>query len=228
MATILCLETSAALCTVAIVEDEGQAFEVQGKTQQSHAKELVPLMQQCLEQRSLSWKDLDALAISDGPGSFTGLRVGAATAKGVCFAHDIPLIAVDTILSIVKHAAKSISAEPRRSLHYGLIDARRKEVYLKGFDDLWNEIAPLQAFDLDTMPLSEYISTSKSVIVSGDSAHKLASLPPNFQVKEIYPRASLLAPLALSAWHRKEFVEVNTYSPSYLKPPNITAGKPLL
>lgn len=227
------METSSAVCSVALSGVADQIVSIKSHEHLSHAKELVPLIQACLKKADCSWDEISAVAVSGGPGSFTGLRVGASTAKGICFARGLPLIAVDTLLALAHAGAAACGIVdgdqmPADVYHIPMIDARRNEVYTKCFNSIWKEIHPLQALDLEKDHITKYVENAAQVIISTDNRSKLPPLNSKFRIVECTPEASSLCALAQAALKNKRFVDVSLYTPAYLKSPNITTSKKTL
>src|SRR5688572_23416278 len=131
MALILSLETSTGVCSVALNDDENLIVDREIHIPQSHASKLALLVEEVLNASGRSMKELSAVAIASGPGSYTGLRIGTSMAKGLCYALDVPLVAVGT-LDVMASQVRKINTE--RSLLCPMIDARRMEVYCMVFD----------------------------------------------------------------------------------------------
>ncbi len=138
MANILCLETSASLCSVGLYTPE-KTYYLENQKTLAHAEFLAPLIQQILDLANLNANNLSSIAISGGPGSYTGLRIGCSTAKGLCYALNIPLIAIDT-LQIIAEAAVQQNSD--YDYYWPMIDARRMEVYHTIFDKNLNPLQP--------------------------------------------------------------------------------------
>ena len=151
---ILCLETSAAKCSVALVSGDNNLVYKESAGEYSHVAQITLLIKDCLEEGQITFGELDAVAISGGPGSYTGLRVGTSTAKGICFAHDIPLIPLDTLL-VIGDKMITEAADLSNTLFISVVDARRDEVYMAGFDSclLYTSPSPRDA-TLSRMPSS--------------------------------------------------------------------------
>jgi len=223
---ILCLETSAAKCSVAVTYGIDKTLYLESIEDFSHVSQITRMIQQLLDDAGLAFNALDAVAISGGPGSYTGLRVGASTAKGICFGMDIPLIAVDTLTAIAQ-TIKTQSAESNNTLYVSVIDARRDEVYMAGYDHKMKQILPPQAHILTSESFKEHLENYDKISIGGDAAKKAGQIlsNPKFSFNEISPNASHLIPMAREAHSNAEYVEISAYKPYYLKPPNITVSK---
>src|SRR6476661_4332435 len=144
MALILLLETATSVCSVAVAED-GKLLAIHEESEKNiHATHLTLFIENVMQQAGRSLSDLDAIAVSMGPGSYTGLRIGVSTAKGLCYAMDKPLIGINTLESMA-----AVIANSSTSLYVPMIDARRMEVYTAVYDADLKEILPTQAMILD-------------------------------------------------------------------------------
>jgi tRNA threonylcarbamoyladenosine biosynthesis protein TsaB len=213
MNTILCLETSGLGCSVAISQNgDCKAFKYVLDEQYRHAEVLHTLTSDVLAELSIDLKKLDAIAVSQGPGSYTGLRVGVSAAKGFCYALEIPLIAVNT-LEIIAIEAKKMRSENANYL--AMIDARRDEVFMQEFD---SELSPLT--EPKPVILAEYTPPPGINIFCGDGAKKAEN---HFKNKvstflsDIRPLASTMCKPAFDLWEKKKFVDVAYFEPFYLK-----------
>lgn len=223
---ILCLETSAAKCSVALTDGINRTFYRESVGDYSHVSQITTLIEDILGEAGLDFQSVDAVAISDGPGSYTGLRVGASTAKGICFGADIPLISLSTLESI---AGKLISMYQtgNNNCYISVIDARRDEVYMAGFDEELNEIIAPQAYILTEESFRKEQLKYDKVIIGGNAATKSKEIlkNPDLDYHQIIPDAHLLIPGAKKAFIGNKFAELSSYKPFYLKPPNITVSK---
>ncbi|WHF50784.1 tRNA (adenosine(37)-N6)-threonylcarbamoyltransferase complex dimerization subunit type 1 TsaB [Chryseobacterium gotjawalense] len=217
---ILHLETSSKNCSVAISDGEELLClceEVSENYKQSES--LHTFVEWALEGAKLSLKDIDAVSLGKGPGSYTGLRIGASSAKGFCFGLNIPLIAVNSLETMI---------EPFLNSNYEviipLIDARRMEVYSAVFDGKSGKmIGGTEAKVLDENSYQEY--QDKKILFVGDGAKKLKELLssfggqlPNADFNEtVYPSAKYLVKKAVDKFNRKDFEDVAYFEPFYLK-----------
>lgn len=224
MALLLHIETATDICSICISQNE-EILALQEITQFSdHASRITLLLETCLQQAKISLKDLDAVAVSQGPGSYTALRIGISTAKGVCYALDKPLIAVDTLQAL---ALATFQLEQKDALYCPMIDARRMEVYGAIFDknnQLFQEAAALK-IEADTF--ESYFRNGQHLVFSGDGAEKCKPIL-NSEFAHFNPlvcSAKHLIPLALQAFHRQQFADLAYFEPFYLKPPNITTPR---
>jgi tRNA threonylcarbamoyladenosine biosynthesis protein TsaB len=215
MSLILSIETSTALCSVAL-HRSGVLIDTRESIEEgAHAKQLTLLIDALLESNRLSGKELDAISISLGPGSYTGLRIGLSTAKGLCFGLDKPLIALDT-LKILANGRKG------KAFDYliPMIDARRMEVYTAVFDTntLTNRLKT-QPMILDEQSLVEF--TCRPRLIFGNGAMKWKDAYPeiqgNFEAEMPYPEAKHMGDLAHEAFLNQAFENIVTLEPNYLK-----------
>ena len=218
MPVILNIETSASQCSVSISNDS--ITYLQSEMPMAHAEVLANLIQQCIEQSGVSLHELDAVAVSDGPGSYTGLRIGISTAKGLCLAIDKPLIAINT-LQIIAQAAKEQSSF---SYYWPMIDARRMEVYHCIFNAQLKEQFPMNNVILDQNDFFNQYNQYSSIALCGDGAQKASTLT-EIPVVEVLANAKSMAPLSNLAFQNKQFVDLVSYEPNYLKQASITVAK---
>ncbi|HET6227615.1 MAG TPA: tRNA (adenosine(37)-N6)-threonylcarbamoyltransferase complex dimerization subunit type 1 TsaB [Bacteroidia bacterium] len=224
MGLILNLETATTVCSVALAKD-GQliaAEEVNGDY--THAENLNVFIEQVLQKAKLSLTAVDAIAISKGPGSYTGLRIGVSTAKGLCYALDKPLIAINTL----EHSAYACAQlhGDKDALFCPMIDARRMEVYCALFDKKHNLIAPTAAVIIDEHSFEAELQKQK-VYFFGDGAEKckdvLSAHANAVFIEQFFPSAKNMVTLSENAFNNKQFVDVAYFEPLYLK--DFVAGK---
>lgn len=212
---ILYLETSSKNCSVAISDDEKLLCvceEVSENYKQSES--LHSFVEWALEGAEISLKDLDAICLGKGPGSYTGLRIGAASAKGFCYGLNIPLMAVNSLDSM---------KEPFLGQNYDLIiplvDARRMEVYTAVYDGVsGEELSPTEAKVLDENSFQEF--ADKKVLFVGDGAAKAKEILqlPNAEFNEdLYPSAKYFVKKSLEKIRKKDFEDIAYFEPFYLK-----------
>ena len=167
MARILNLETATTNCSVSISEDDKTILlRENNAVEYSHSEQLHVFIKEVLNDASLTFEDLDAVSVSKGPGSYTGLRIGVSAAKGLCFSLDIPLIAVATLQSM----ARQVKLE-KNELVIPVLDARRMEVYSAVYDDNYREIRETRAEIIDSTSFGDYVGYNK-VYVVGSGATK--------------------------------------------------------
>lgn len=222
MAFILNIETATSVCSVALSKDGVTISEEKNTIGQNHAKLLTVLVKKVFNETNLSISDLDAVAISQGPGSYTGLRIGTSVAKGICYAKDIPLIAVNTLQILANQAELSSTM-----LRCPMIDARRMEVYCQLFDAQLQPISEIEAKILNENSFQE-ILTEKNIAFFGDGAakfHEICSEPKAQFIANKVPLASQMALLSERAFLQQQFVDVAYFTPAYLKKFQVTTSK---
>lgn len=189
-----------------------------------HSSILGPFIEKCLQKAGIDRKAIDAVCISAGPGSYTGLRVGTSTAKGLCFALHIPLIAVDTLEAAALHAAEKHTAD----FIVPMIDARRMEVYGATFDGSGRRITENEALILEKTMFDHRLEGSNRIVLCGNGTLKAKSLFTHHHLicdVTIGHSALHLVKPACSAFLKNEFADLYQFIPAYLKPPNITKPK---
>ncbi len=215
---ILSIETSTKACSIALHQEQDLVATQTLLLDQSHAELLMPAVEHMLAILPSTKTSLTAVAISSGPGSYTGLRIGASVAKGLCFALDLPLIAVGTLEAMAHKVAAYHIAQ-----HWlcPMLDARRMEVYTLLMDARERILFPPTPHVVDGSSFQEHLATHP-ILFFGDGAGKCRSLLGNhrnaFFLEGILPSADCVGELAFTKWKNKNFVELDTFSPQYLKP----------
>ncbi|MGI9548004.1 MAG: tRNA (adenosine(37)-N6)-threonylcarbamoyltransferase complex dimerization subunit type 1 TsaB [Flavobacteriaceae bacterium] len=214
MAIILNLETATTNCSVSISR-KGQLLALieENSASYSHSEQLHKFIEQGLEKAGLTIDQLDAVAVSKGPGSYTGLRIGVSTAKGLCYALDIPLISVDTLRSM----ASSIDIQDGYILP--LLDARRMEVYAAVYDHQHKELKKTWAEIIQEESFREFMN-GKALYLIGSGAEKCKDVLKSPDIKfnaEIIPTARTLAALSYEKYKAGEFENTAYFEPFYLK-----------
>jgi tRNA threonylcarbamoyladenosine biosynthesis protein TsaB len=228
MAIILNIETSTSVCSATLSKD-GTVIALQESAQPNvHAEKLAVFIHVLMEQASLPYSALDAIAVGTGPGSYTGLRIGTSTAKGLCYALDKPLLAIPTLKAMALASAAIIK---RTDIYYcSMIDARRLEVYTGLYDFEGNEVIPVEAKILDESSFTDILNDNE-IAFAGDGMPKLKklSIPDNTRriwVDDVYASAKNMVLLSEEYFARKQFSNVAYYEPFYLK--DFVAGKKIL
>lgn len=221
---ILNIETATKNCSVALAKNgETILCKEISELGYSHAEKLHVFIEEICKESSIQLKDLQAIAVSKGPGSYTGLRIGVSAAKGFCFALDIPLISVDT-LSVLASQAVSIAKE--NDLIVPMIDARRMEVYSAIFNSKLEKVREIEAQILDE---NSFASIENTVYFVGDSSEKAKSVLTQsnfiFLDKIIYPSAKDMSAISFQKFLNKDFEDVAYFEPFYLKDFLITTSK---
>ena len=209
---ILMMETSTEWCSVAISSGEKIIARRITETGKQHASLLAPFVDEALKEAGLKASECDAVAVSEGPGSYTGLRVGVSTAKGLCFGAGIPLLAVGTLKVLaMQGAGKADFIVP-------MIDARRMEVYCAVFTGAGTQKSDTEARILDASSFSDLLETGK-VLFIGDGAAKFSQVcnHPNAIFEQCCPVADAMLLPALEEYKKKEFKDIAYFEPFYLK-----------
>jgi len=223
MAKILLLETATEICSVGFAQDGRTAAMARAEAPQDHARMITLLIEQVLAEGGCGFTALDAVAVSHGPGSYTSLRIGMATAKGIAFSLQIPLLTIDTLRALAM-AARQPQDDPL-TCYAPMIDARREEVYTAVYDNTGECLLPATALILSQDALAAY--RSAPLIVCGNGAAK--SMPywsDNVYLREPRQcRADWLAPLAEADFQQGNYADLVHSDPVYLKPPYVTQPK---
>ncbi|QJX47226.1 tRNA (adenosine(37)-N6)-threonylcarbamoyltransferase complex dimerization subunit type 1 TsaB [Hymenobacter taeanensis] len=226
---LLSLETSSPVCSVALhrVADGSLVGQSELRLEKSHSSHLSVLISQLLENSGHTLQDLAAVALSDGPGSYTGLRIGAAAGKGLCYALDIPLLAVSTLQSLA-HQVAAGTAWPEQFLYCPMLDARRMEVYGAVYTHTGEEVLAPTPLLLDADTLAEQMAHHRLLFFGSGAAKFQTLLPTTAQagfLAEVVPSAVAVGALGVEAYQRQGFRDVAYYEPFYLKEVYTTTPK---
>src|SRR5688572_17283074 len=227
MALILSLETSTTVCSVALAQDGRLIGQSELRLEKSHSSHITVLIQQLLENTGFTQQDLSAIAVSGGPGSYTGLRIGTSTAKGLCYALDIPLIAVSTLQAMAQETLK-FTPNAENYLFWPMIDARRMEVYTALYGSSLEEIEKDQALVLEETSFQEKLKTNKILFFGNGAAKWQTLLGANANalfLKNVIPSAEAVSELAWQKFQAGQFENVAYYEPFYVKEVHITMAK---
>ena len=213
MSLILNIETATKNCSVSLAKDGITILTKEiSEAGYSHAEKLHVFIEEILKETQSNVKDLKAVAVSKGPGSYTGLRIGVSSAKGICYALDIPLIAVDTLQIL----AKQLNVE--EGIIVPMIDARRMEVFSAVYDNNHNKISEVQA---EILTEKSYAEIHGNVYFIGDCQEKCKTVltKPNFHFvpESIFPSANEMSALSFEKFLNKDFEDVAYFEPFYLK-----------
>ncbi len=221
MSYILNIETATKNCSVALAKN-GEIILCKEIAEEgySHAERLHVFIDEVCKESGISFQDLSAIAVSQGPGSYTGLRIGVSAAKGLCYALNIPLIAVDTLQVL---ASKATIAE---GLIIPMLDARRMEVYSAIFDFKLEKQREVQA---EVITENSFESITETVYFVGDCSDKCKSVLTksnfNFLEEVKYPSANEMSALSFQKFQKEDFEDVAYFEPYYLKDFMITTSK---
>ena len=218
MACILHIDTSTDVCSVAVSEDSHVIFEQEDRTGTKHAEKLGTFVDEALSFTDNHAIPFDAVAVSGGPGSYTGLRIGVSMAKGICYARDLKFVSVPTLeLLCVPVLLRELVEE--EALLCPMIDARRMEVYAAVYDRALREVRPVGADVVDADTYKPWLD-ERPVYFFGGGAKKCMetiSHPNAHYIDGIEPLAKWMQPLAERRFFRGQFEDVAYYEPFYLK-----------
>lgn len=216
MSLILSIETSTGVCSVALHDDATLVATAELHREQSHAAKLAVFINQVLDMADVRMADIQAVAVSAGPGSYTGLRIGTSTAKGICYAAGIPLVAPGT-LEIM--AAEISGANAGAASLCPMLDARRMEVYCQVFNAAGESVMPPQAKIIDENSFEELLNAGP-VLFFGNGAEKCREVIRHVNarfIEGVYPKASVLGRVAFSRLKKGEIEDLARFEPFYLK-----------
>lgn len=223
---ILHIETSTSICSIALSKDDDMMAYNDMHEDMNHTAILAPAIERLLASENISPDGLTAIAVSSGPGSYTGLRVGGATSKAMAYALGKPLISIPTLEAL---ASAVFDRHPEAQFALPMIDARRDEVYTALFDRSMHMIWPVSSVILEASFFMHDLPKEGSIISCGDGSLKindLVDLAENLSVDiQIQCSARHLLSLARSKYERGDFEDSLHFVPFYLKPPNITKSK---
>jgi len=213
LSTILCIETASTNCSVAIGRDGFLiALKEDYDSSYSHAERLHIFIKEILSENNLELSDLDAIAVSKGPGSYTGLRIGVSAAKGLCFSLELPLISVATLTSLAFQVKEKGTIIP-------MMDARRMEVYTAVFDENMNQIEATSAKIIDADSYTKFLNEQQVYFIGSgvEKFKKICEHPNAFYIENILPSAAQMVELANLKFKKSDFEDVAYFEPYYLK-----------
>jgi tRNA threonylcarbamoyladenosine biosynthesis protein TsaB len=223
---LLNIEAATGVCSVCISRGMELLSKHDSTAQNDHSRVITLLIQQCVVDAGIELGDIDAVALSGGPGSYTSLRVGFSTAKGICYALDKPLMIVPTLAALARAAFEEI--RDTEALYCGMIDARRMEVYMGLYTAAGTAVVVPQPLVVDAQAFDGEFSAGRRIFFCGTGAekcrtfisHPLASYSgiKNCDSAQIFP-------LAINEFLNNNFTDTNCAVPIYLKPPNITVSR---
>lgn len=218
MSVILNIETSTSVCSVAVSSGSEVIFDKVEFKGPSHASLLGVFVSEAMFFVKNKGLKLDAVAVSCGPGSYTGLRIGVSEAKGLCYGLNVPLIAVHTPLVLASGLLQKVQIG-KDTLLCPMIDARRMEVYSALYDGSLNRVRDIQADIIDEYSYDQYLQKHK-VLFFGDGADKCKETLIDRNavfIDDVFPLASNMVALANQAFNKSDFVDVAYFEPFYLK-----------
>ncbi|WP_337667285.1 tRNA (adenosine(37)-N6)-threonylcarbamoyltransferase complex dimerization subunit type 1 TsaB [Prevotellamassilia timonensis] len=230
MSCILNIETSTNVCSVALSQDGVCLYEDVNMEGSSHAQVLAGYVKNAVSFADSHAIPIDAIAISKGPGSYTGLRIGVSEAKGVAYGRDAKLLSVPTLKLLTVPILLGHEELPEDALLCPMIDARRMEVYCALYDRALNEVVQTQALVIDSDSFKDYLD-KQPIYFMGNGADKCVETiqhPNAHFIKNIVPRAKNMIPLAEMAMAKEQFEDVAYFEPFYLKEFVATKSKKLL
>lgn len=219
MALILNIETSTTVCSAALSKDGNLLDLRETFDDRSHASQLTVLIDELFKNNSISYADFDAISVSEGPGSYTGLRIGVSVAKGICYAQNKPLIAVDTLQAMALMAIETNNSIESNSILCPMIDARRMEVYTAFYDTKTNKTRETKAEIIEN---NSYLTelTKQKVYFMGNGAEKCKEAITHENaifLDNIYTSAKYMGELSQKLFDKGEFKDVAYFEPFYLK-----------
>lgn len=213
----MAIDTANSSCSVAIGNGKQLLASLQLTAAFQHAEMLTILIEDALKQAAVSIQMLDSIVVSAGPGSYTGLRIGASVAKGLCFGSSLPLIAVGTLQMMCQGYVANQQVQTQTVL-LPTIDARRDEVFIAAYKANLQEVLSPQPMRLERTSLAEFVG--ENTIVFGSGAEKFAQLVEAKQTvvdTNAYDHAQYLLPLGETKWQAKSFEDIAYFKPDYRK-----------
>lgn len=232
MAVILNIDTSTSVCSTALTAEGMVITHFEDFQGRNHAALLSGYIKGCLDHARSKEMKLDAVAVSMGPGSYTGLRIGLSEAKGLAYALDIPMIGISTLQLMVTHVMFDGEDYGDDPIYVPMIDARRMEAYTAAYDIALAELLAPQPLILDADSYADLLATGRPVIFFGDGSDKardlLAAHPNARFVPGVAPLAVDMLALSERAYARRDFIDTAYSVPAYLKDFQATRPKPRL
>jgi tRNA threonylcarbamoyladenosine biosynthesis protein TsaB len=223
MAHILIIETSSDACSVAIARKGELIASLQSEVTRSHASILTVLIEKLLNQNQITFAGLDAVAVSQGPGSYTGLRIGVSVAKGICYGAQKPLLAVNTLEAMMAGLKMMIPDFNTRfsgnAVFCPMLDARRQEVYTAMFSKTAGFLKETTAEIIEENSFADILA-DKQIVFFGSGAEKVKAIIKNANavfIDEFVLKAEYISLLAEDAFEKKKFEDVAYFEPLYLK-----------
>lgn len=230
MALILCIETGTDICSVGIVSNGELISLRESDSGRDHAKKVAVFVDELLSENNIDPQQIDAVAVGEGPGSYTGLRIGVSFAKGLCYGLGKPLIAVSSLAALTAVAIEDYKAgildieDWDSALLCPMIDARRMEVYTQVFDSKANPLNDVTAEVVDENTLAELRAKAENFVIFGSGAAKCAEVL-GAKLIEITPSVRGMAAIAEKKYTNGDFADVAYFEPYYLKDFVVTTSK---
>ena len=221
MPNLLLIESSNEICSVALSQEKSIIQEKYINKPNSHSVYLAPFVNEVLNNARMSINELDGVVISDGPGSYTGLRIGSSLAKGICLGAGIPLMAVSTLKGLAK---KALNDYPSVDQAIALVDARRSDAYIGVYNQ---QLKPIIKEQFITINSELKIEKSNAVVVGSGAMKFINELDVKKELKhsESVLYAKDLLDEAMLKWAKQDFVDLTSYEPNYLKSVFVTKPK---
>lgn len=230
MALILCIETGTDICSVGIVNNGELISLRESDSGRDHAKKVAVFVDELLAENNIDPQQIDAVAVGEGPGSYTGLRIGVSFAKGLCYGLGKPLIAVSSLASLAAVAIEDYKAGIIDIENWDsarlcpMIDARRMEVYTQVFDSQANPLSSVTAEVVDENTLAEHRAATDHFVVFGSGAAKCAEIL-GAELIDVTPSVRGMATIAEQKFADGNFADVAYFEPYYLKDFVVTTSK---
>jgi tRNA threonylcarbamoyladenosine biosynthesis protein TsaB len=230
MALILCIETGTDICSVGIVNNGELLSLRESDSGRDHAKKVAVFVDELLKENDIDPQQIDAVAVGEGPGSYTGLRIGVSFAKGLCYGLNKPLIAVSSLASLAAVAIEDYKAgiidieNWDSALLCPMIDARRMEVYTQVFDSSANPLSDISAEVVDENTLVQYRAKTDHFVVFGSGAAKCTEIL-GAELINVTPSVRGMATIAEQKFTNGQFADVAYFEPYYLKDFVVTTSK---
>ena len=218
MSRILCVDTSSFICSVSVFENLSLISSNSTEVEKSHSKLLIQLIDQSLKDAKIKINEVDAFAVSMGPGSYTGLRIGVSTIKGLCYSLEKPLISINTLEILSKSALNHIN-NYNDFFICPMIDARRMEVFIKMLDNDFNEVEKDKALILDDKSFNDF-GGGKLIYFFGDGSNKFQKITNNKNfhfIDNIISTSKHMGELANIKYENNQFENLTTFEPFYIK-----------
>ncbi len=219
MPVILCIETGTDICSVAVGSENGTIGVWEVADPKAHSTQLPLLIDEVLKASDLTPSQVSAVAVSKGPGSYTGLRIGVSMAKGLCYSMGIPLIAIGSLEAMVQGLLATPKKFPQNALLCPMIDARRMEVYTALYSNKGEAFTPVEAVVVTPESFMEYLN-DRPVVFFGNGSAKCQSVISNTNaifIANFLPSAKFMLPLAIKAYKNENFENTAYFEPFYLK-----------
>jgi tRNA threonylcarbamoyladenosine biosynthesis protein TsaB len=227
MSYFLLIETSQKPCSVALAKNDLIVSNLETFEEKAHTSNLPVFIKKIMEDAGLEFNQLSAVAVSKGPGSYTGLRIGVSAAKGICYGADLPLIAIDTLKIMCYNAISSFSNIDNNVLLCPMIDARRMEVYYAIYNTNLIPISETNSKIIETGCFDDILENNK-IYFFGDGAEKTNRIikhPNAYFIRDVFPLARFMTKEAKNMFNNKEFADTAYFEPFYLKEFQTTTQK---